>query len=145
MKGLPRGSIGDLFQWMVDHGTIHELSLFVLICWSLWYNRNLLVFQEKISLFSEVLSKAVMTKELYCLSSNLAPSFVEEEPKISHWSPPQDGVIKVNVDAAVSSSMDHFGVGLAGRDGECVVLCVEGKYLPGLISPLLAELIAIKT
>lgn len=51
----------------------------------------------------------------------------------------------MNVDAAVHPSMYHFGVGLVERDSDGAVLCVEGKYLPGSLSPLLAELIAIRT
>lgn len=65
-------------------------------------------------------------------------------PKLSHWSPPQFGVIKVNVDAAVYLLMDHFGVGVVGRDNSETLFCAEWKYISGSLSSLLAELIAIQ-
>lgn len=96
LRGFPCGSVGDLFCWVVDHGTLMEFNLFVVICWSLWYSRNQLVFQGKFLSFAEVINKALQT--------NLVMGSVKEIVQIKQWSPPTSGVIKVNVDASLSLS-----------------------------------------
>lgn len=100
-----------------------------------------MIFQGVIFSCSDVLTKENRCRELFCLSSNLVLGDTGAQPKNSHWSPPQFGVIKVNVDAAVYPLMDHFGVGVVGRDNSGTLFCAEGKYLRGSFSPLLAELI----
>lgn len=50
----------------------------------------------------------------------------------------------MNVDATVNSSVDHFGVGVVGRDSAEAIMCVEDKYLTGSFSPLMAELFVIR-
>lgn len=144
LRGFPCGSIGDLFCWVVDQGTLMEFNLFVVICWSLWFSRNQLVFQGKSFSVAEVINKALQIRDLYSLSSNLVMGSVKEIVHSKHWSLPDSGVIKVNVDASIIPFKDHFAVGMVARDSSSSVLCVEGKYLLGIMTPLLAELMAIQ-
>lgn len=44
LSGFVRGGFWDLFQWIVDKCGTNGLETFVLICWSLWIERNLIVF-----------------------------------------------------------------------------------------------------
>lgn len=147
MKGFTRGPFGDLFQWMVDQCTITEFSLFLLSCWSIWHTRNILVFQCNMSI-SEMIAKAIRMRGLYCLVPNQIQSSVVETHQIPLWKLPPSSVIKliikIIVDASVISSLDHFGVGVIGRDSSGAILCVEGKFLPGSFTPIMAELIAIQ-
>lgn len=122
---FPRGSAGDLFQWMVEHSSVSEFTLFVLLCWSIWNTRNLLVFLGVVLSCSDVLTKAKRCGDLYCLSSNLVRVTTGAKQNLSHWDPPPFGVIKVNVDAAVYPLTDHFRVGVVGRDTSGPLFCAE--------------------
>lgn len=95
-----------------------------------------------LSVILEVIARTIRTRGLYCLVPNQVQSLVVETHQIPLWNPPPSGVIKVIVDANVISSLDHFGVGVVGRDGSGAILCGEGKFLPGSFTPLMAELIA---
>lgn len=57
-----------------------------------------------------MIAKALRTKELYNLLPNNNQIGVAEDCNTNQWSPPPSRVIKVNVDAAVNSIVDHFGV-----------------------------------
>lgn len=51
----------------------------------------------------------------------------------------------MNVDASIFNHLDFFGVGLVGRDSSGVVVCAQGKVIQGSFTPLLAEVVAIKS
>lgn len=93
---------------------------------------------------SEVIAKALRTKELYSLLPNHHQLGVAEAYQTTLWNPHPYGVIKVNVDAAVTSSVDHFRVGVVGKDNYSAIMCVEDKYLTGSFSLLMAELFGIQ-
>lgn len=36
LNGFKRGSVEDLFNWMIDNDTSAEFEVFVILCWSIW-------------------------------------------------------------------------------------------------------------
>lgn len=66
------------------------------------------------------------------------------QSSVEVWKPPQEEVLKINVDASVKDSFDHCGIGVVGRDMRGIVIFAEGSIFPGKFTPMYAELIAIK-
>lgn len=60
------------------------------------------------------------------------------------WQSPNDGILKLNLDAAAASSKNHVGVGMVGRDKKGQILFAADKCFYGHFSPHLAELMAIQ-
>lgn len=70
---------GDIFQCGFGTGKEGEFEVFVLICWSLWTERNLVVFQGKILDHQDVLARANRTKESYKIFVDL-PERIRASP-----------------------------------------------------------------
>lgn len=144
LSGFPSGGFGDLFWWISDHGKVGELEMFVLICWSLWTEKNLVVFQGKILGYEHVLAQANRTKDHYNIFVRL-PERVRSPPSsLFVWKPPSPGILKINVDDAVFSSSNFFSVGLVGRDNFGTLIFAEGRIMQGDFSPKTAEFIAVR-
>lgn len=60
------------------------------------------------------------------------------------WNSPPRDTLKVNVDAAVMSSKDYFGIGIVGRYSNGIVQFSEGRCLIGSFTPHFAERMALK-
>lgn len=110
-----RGSVGDLFQWVVDNGNITEFESFVLLCWGIWKARNISVFQGKKQKGNEVVLKANQAGILFKAAVDSTRSKGLIQNKIILWQRPDPGVIKINVDASVFANSDYVGVGLVAR------------------------------
>lgn len=145
LSGFKKGSVEDLFRWVFDSGSVAEFELFVLICWSVWMARNVQVFQGKKQSWFDVIDRAARVKELSFLHNAPVSHAAQHVERFSHWHKPSSVVIKFNVDASVFVHLDFYGVGMVGRDSSRVVVCVECKVFQGIFSPLLAELVAIKS
>lgn len=57
LSGFKGGSFGDLFSWMHDQRRMDEFQFFILICWSLWIDRNMLVFQGIMKSVSDTIAR----------------------------------------------------------------------------------------
>ena len=60
------------------------------------------------------------------------------------WSPPEPGMIKLNVDGAIFDSLEKFGFSLIARDHNDLLIEGQAKLLQGLAQPKLAEAIGIR-
>lgn len=125
-----RGGFGDLVQWISDHGKVSDLEEFVLICWSLWTERNLVVFQGKINDCEDVLARANRTKNHYNIFVGLPESIRHPPSSLLVWKTPSLGFIKINIDDVFASSK-HFNVGLVGRDNNGTSIFAEGRIMQG--------------
>lgn len=137
------GSFADLFCWMEDHGRTDEFQFFLLLCWSLWIDRNTMVFKGITKPASETIDRCHILLKSYHLKPHNILDHKINQPSMDSWQPPPDGVLKINVDASVQASFDHRGIGIVGRDMRGHVFFAEGMTIPGKFSPLYAELLAI--
>lgn len=144
LKSFGKGSFVDLFSLIAEQGNNHDLESFSLLCWSLWYARNMKIFQQITESTESIIARGDRLRSTYHLSMNnqRPPSSALENSAI--WQPPPLGSLKVNVDATVFSSMDYFGIGMVGRDHYGHVQFAEARRISGILSPHLVELIAIK-
>ncbi|XP_073153922.1 uncharacterized protein [Henckelia pumila] len=86
------------------------------LCWSIWMDRNQLVFKGKAQLLDTVLARAFGVRSLTPFLSITRSSNVVHPLPASTWQPPSVGTLKVNVDAAMNEMQNYFSVRLVGRD-----------------------------
>ena len=60
------------------------------------------------------------------------------------WHAPSHDLIKINVDAAVDSSLEFIGVGVVARDKEGAVMSFLSRRIFGKFSPHLGECLAVR-
>lgn len=138
------GLFMELFCWVVEFGNGDDIQSFVLICWCIWLARNMLIFQEKISLPKDIIAGANNLWTSFFLSSPSKQSVISILSQPSTWKLPPTGFLKINVDASVVEHLDWFSVGNVGRDHEGKVIFAAAKCLSGIFSPHIAEMLAIK-
>lgn len=63
---------------------------------------------------------------------------------VAIWERPEEGVVKINVDAAVLKESNMVGTGAIGRGGNGEVLGISGKRHEGISSPRTSEALAIR-
>ncbi|XP_042939548.1 uncharacterized protein LOC122274586 [Carya illinoinensis] len=132
-------TIVDLARWAWDKGGISDLENFFLIAWDLWYRRNKKMFEEKDLLPEQVIVHALSLQkgfhDMRCLPNKPSNLFCS-------WSPPQEGVLKLNVDGAIFDAQHCAGVGVVLRD-EGKVILVASRKDQEVNDPIEIELIAI--
>lgn len=143
LRGLKVRSIGDLFYWIVNNENSQVLELFILICWSLWMQRNQFIFQQVNQTPDDILARATRTLTIYRDNPHNPIPIISHQPGSVWWHPPPLGTLKVNVDAAVFESNTRFGIGIVRRDNNGHILFAECRLLEGRFSPFLAETIVI--
>lgn len=115
-----------------------------MLCWSLWYRRNIWVWKRANGSMFGVRNTAI------CLLQDWTEAQAREESmkirgKIGDrvWSLPSNGWLKINVDAAVFMI---WGIGIAAviRDDRGGFVAARAMKLPGSWKPREAEAIALK-
>ncbi|XP_058185657.1 uncharacterized protein LOC131302880 [Rhododendron vialii] len=81
------------------------------------------------------------------LEANVKPSptqVASSNPETLVWKIPEEGLIKINVDAAISKATSTIGTGAIARNANGSILGIFTKSYEGLTSPRLAEAMAIR-
>ncbi|XP_058223297.1 uncharacterized protein LOC131333014 [Rhododendron vialii] len=81
------------------------------------------------------------------LEANVKPSptqVASSNPETLVWKRPEEGMIKINVDAAVSKATSTIGTGAIARNASGSILGIFIKSYEGLTSPRLAKAMAIR-
>lgn len=105
----------------IDEGVPEENSKIAMVLWGIWCWRNKKVWEDKLGSpslamdwSSKIISdwrKVMEDKAKRC--NKAGPSIQEEEHK---WRPPEEGYVKVNVDAAVQQASQTCSLGMVIRD-----------------------------
>lgn len=91
------------------NGSDRDLKAFFRVAWSIWYNRNLVVFESKCQLLSQISSFAMRFLQEYrgaWATMNTSP-----KAKNNRWFPPPPGVFKINVDGVTFEDGRNSSVG----------------------------------
>ncbi|KAL8131971.1 hypothetical protein AgCh_007755 [Apium graveolens] len=127
---------------------IIELQEVFMVCWSLWNNKNEVIWNQRGKEYSDVckLAKLLLNqwKNAQDKSFDHFLGFMGQEDGKERWEYPQEGKVKFNVDAAIFENSSTYCLSMVARDhrGELVVAgtsCREGR-----IAPDLAEALGIK-
>ncbi|GMI85510.1 hypothetical protein like AT4G29090 [Hibiscus trionum] len=121
--------------------------LFAVVCWKLWSRRNSRLFDcewvEKVDFVDEARRFTQLILDCREERSRVVLNPVQSEGVVMHWSPPEPGWVKVNVDAArnITNGLATIGGAIRGDQGEWLV--GFNRFL-GRCDIVTAELWAIK-
>lgn len=93
-----------------------DFAFFVVSCWSLWYNRNKIVHEQKsedpLDTLRFVRNYIEIVEMFYSKSGNLNSMLVGSN---AIWEAPTNWTIKVNFDASIKLRLGGGGIGIVGR------------------------------
>ena len=132
----------DIALQILDKRSTHELEMFFIIAWLIWYNRNLIVFESICRMPSHIWRFA----SRYLYEFKLARVAVDKGQRAKHggWSPPPLGVFKVNVDRATSVDGRNSSAEAIIRNSCGTVIAACCKYFQGHFSVAEAEALAVE-
>jgi ribonuclease HI len=146
---LCRKSFSNTKTWLHDfmlRSSDRERMIFAVVAWHLWINRNAIKNGETMrgphSVAAQALAYAEMIEEH--LFRPVSSSRCDTSLSSPRWSPPPEGTVMINTDAAIFSSSRQMGVGVVIRNhnGECIAACSE--LVDAVTSPELAEALAVR-
>ncbi|XP_071923104.1 uncharacterized protein [Coffea arabica] len=107
-----------------------RIKLTVNILWQLWKARNKRVFQLESVDAKVIIDKAQQEWIEFENATGSQPRVLassEQERLIQHiWEPPQEGVVRINTDAAISAKMVRTGLGIVARNWRGDLVKVRG-------------------
>jgi hypothetical protein len=134
-------------QWLfamlesLDH---KDFITMLVTLWSIWTARRKAVhegeFQSPMSTFEFVKRFLADLGEAY--QTKPKKGTVQRRPGVSRWVHPPSGLVKINVDAAVSREADHGAVGAVCRDSSGLFIGASARTIKGISDPATLESIA---
>ncbi|KAL2937745.1 hypothetical protein RDABS01_021194 [Bienertia sinuspersici] len=102
-----------------------QLEGFAMPVWNIWNARNDLIFEDRYCNPEACQMKAIdLLQEFQHANDNQRPSQRWIEAK---WSPPLQGVLKVNFDAATNVDPGRVGLGVVVRDDNGAVILAKAR------------------
>lgn len=126
----------------------HQYQEIIMTCWMIRKNRNEIVWNQKGSEFSEVckLAKLTLNQWIYAQDKSFDPSlgFMTQEDGKEHWEHPQEGKVKINIDATLFENLNTYCLSMVARHHAGELITAISSCRQGNISPELAEALSIK-
>lgn len=118
------------------------------VMWGIWWTRNKKVWEGKVispSMAMDWSRKQVSEWREANKKKNKCLYNVQEkgEQHVKNWKAPEEGTIKLNVNASVFNNADFFLIGMVIRDSRGSFLHGKTLKFPGSVSVLEAELVGI--
>ncbi|XP_019161012.1 PREDICTED: uncharacterized protein LOC109157617 [Ipomoea nil] len=106
------------FTINMPHLSLTHLGLFITICWEIWRQRNDKIWNNKNILPAiATLNKARTFLDDWKMARDNPPgSTTSRDQEEGKWSKPQQGFLKLNVDATIDMANSKMGVGCVVRD-----------------------------
>jgi hypothetical protein len=120
--------MGDTFQglfvYSMERSSPGELDLMSMVARRIWLRRNAVVFEERFDHSNVVYARAISTLDDFTRcnskeedSATQGPNF-QQQSRPTSWSPPPNGLVKVNWDATLNVERGWIGLGVIARDSE---------------------------
>ncbi|KAK1618547.1 hypothetical protein QYE76_024064 [Lolium multiflorum] len=130
----------------LDRANDHAVIILAVMVWHIWNARNGVRHDEPIkhphSLAEQILAYIDMI-QLHLLKHCINHSREATTPTPS-WSPPPEGTIVINMDAAMFSASSRTGVGVVVRNHKGEFLAAHSQLLDETMTPEIAEAHAIR-
>lgn len=154
LQSVPnRGTISSLFGWLEqlcevfkDQKNYLKYILNIVFCnlWVIWKNRNKAVFEQ---IKPDAITTSIQAQALITDSQKQQEAHSEPASRgvqsVCGWRPPREGIMKINTDAAFSTSSKIGYAGIIGRDEKRLMMVgITNKY--PVATPLLAEAMAFR-
>jgi hypothetical protein len=120
--------------------------IFAVAVWHIWDNRNNVRNGETLPHPYRVSGKIKAYIDFILLNNFSSSSSTrrENQTSVQKWSPPPEGFVLVNVDAAVFSQSQRMGVGIVIRNHLGLVHAARRSYVEQVVNSDLAEAIAMR-
>ncbi|XP_012067563.1 uncharacterized protein LOC105630371 [Jatropha curcas] len=131
----------DVLTWFwakVQHLESTQIELTMMLAWALWRARNVFIFENSSMLAAAIVQLALSTIIEY---QGAQEKGIEGTPmpRVSSWSPPGLGVVKVNTDAAVRECV-AVGLAMVVRNEAGEVMAAGMRSIQYNLSPEEAEM-----
>lgn len=117
------------------------MDLAMVIMWSIWHHRNLVVFEGVRKDPQRVAYMAMRYLEEYTAGQSEGRKWARAVT--DRWIPPATGRLKVNTDSDVFAETSSVGFGAVVCDHEGLVIAAASKRQNGLYEPSLVEAMAL--
>ena len=133
-----------LLEWIQNATEFHSMIMAVAI-WHIWENRNAYRNGEALNHPRRVVGKIKAYVEFINMHSFSSTTSIRRETLKSNqsWSPPSEGLMLVNVDAAIFSQSARAGFGVVIRDHRGRVQVANRGYFERVQIPEVAEAMAL--
>ncbi|XVF75979.1 hypothetical protein PTKIN_Ptkin13bG0230800 [Pterospermum kingtungense] len=146
--GTPQLNVDSDLSWVEQWSVVlnvwksnDTLHMHLVVGWFTWFHRNQCLHVQLCLSSSKLVSMIKSMVAEYSVTN--ANSGVEDIPVFHIWQRPPEGVLKLNVDAGFSIRDQIATCGMVVRNFARVCLISAITKLPGVSSPLLAEMKAI--
>ena len=124
-----------------------DLVCLTVTMWAIWYARRKVIHEEMFQ--SPLFTHNFIERFLSDLETTTPTEVKQREgerirPLVPRWIPPPQGVLKVNVDAALSKNSDTAAVAAVARDETGMFLGASALVVEGITSPEVAEAMACR-
>ncbi|KAG6647295.1 hypothetical protein CIPAW_07G069100 [Carya illinoinensis] len=132
----------EIFEWLHSQCELQTMELFAMTIWGIWQRRNKLVFESSF-LHPNSLAQTAAHQLVNFKAAQMAPISATQmhTNHAATWTPPPEGVIKINWDAALREAHDRVGIGLVARDHEGGIVASKMVAKDGCVVPLLDEIV----
>ncbi|KAL3812349.1 hypothetical protein ACJIZ3_013617 [Penstemon smallii] len=126
------------FRFLCLKSDAKELGFAVILTWWLWFSRNKWVWESEDILPNILIGFAKDFSVRFQLAL-LCRTKLPMDRSVPRWSPPPEGFVKVNMDAAISKDGLTIGLGFIARDSLGHCLGWKATSLPLPLDPEAAE------
>lgn len=124
-----------------------DLELIIVVCWSIWYSRNLFIFEGKRENSQSLVATTIGIVDSYLIIKILVDQIISKHQSINQqaWMPPSSGWYEANVDAAIRHSNWIAGLGVVIRDskGKFVAVAIQRAIYKGNVAYVEAKAVTL--
>ena len=131
----------DVALEFIVKGSPHDLELFFVVAWSIWWNRNQAIHEDSGSTPSQVWDMA--NRILYEYKDACSLPALSSAPSLTTWQAPPLGFIKINIDGAASDGSPS-SIGVAIWDCRGCLIAASSKVLPSTFSAEVTKALALE-
>ncbi|KAH6775310.1 hypothetical protein C2S52_012871 [Perilla frutescens var. hirtella] len=136
-EGTSALTMKDWFKLIAKESEPRFQTLFGVLLWMGWKQRNQLIFQQTTIPTQTCIERAMKLHEEYWNLTQTCSRTHQGRDK-EKWQPPEEGVWKVNVDATTQPGVG-VGIGIVIRTGHGKIVVTRCKRLKSLCSAEMAE------
>lgn len=133
---------------VLQHSRRNVTNKIFMLAWSIWKNRNEIVWKQKGKDYEEIVKSGVQVLNNWesAQDKSFDPSigFLTQSDGDVHWRQPQQGAVKVNIDAAIFTESSYYSYAMVARDHTGTLVAAQSSCKQGVLNPDLAETIGIR-
>ncbi|XP_041015076.1 uncharacterized protein LOC121257859 [Juglans microcarpa x Juglans regia] len=130
----------DTVRMVMMQGSEAKLTMFSILCWSLWYRRNQLQMGNNLIQHVQAAKHALSICKTF---NDVQITTTKDLLKVSKWQAPPDGYLKINVNGTIFANLRKAGVGIVLWDMSGRIVIAASKNEDEVDEAAIIESIAI--